>query len=70
MTEILAGIYYMRPSMLDLIPDGTHFGMNQLIEKMLREKRLVARYLVREYWLDIGCIDDFSEAEQAYREHF
>lgn len=68
--EIVAGIYYMRPAVLELIPDDQFFGMNHLIAQMLSDNRAIGRYLMEEYWLDIGNINDYSEAEDAYQTHF
>ena len=68
--EVVAGMYYMRPALLDRIPDGAYFGVDQLIRGMLAEGAPVHRYRMSEYWLDIGAIDDYSQAEEAYREHF
>jgi len=47
-----------------------YFGIDTLIAKMLAEHRPITRYLMDEYWLDIGQIDDYSEAERAYQVHF
>ncbi len=69
-TEILAGIYYMKPSIFQYIPDNQYFGMDDLIKKMLSLSKPVSRYLMREYWLDIGRLDDFNEAQVAYEKHF
>jgi NDP-sugar pyrophosphorylase family protein len=68
--EIVAGIYFMRPPVLDRIPDERFFGMNHLIASMLSAERAIGRYLMEEYWLDIGNINDYNEAEDAYRTHF
>ena len=68
--EIVAGIYFMRPALLDLIPDGEYFGIDDLINKMLAEGRIITRYLMDEYWLDIGRLEDYSKAEEAYQTHF
>ncbi len=69
-TEVVAGIYFMQPAILDFVPDQTYFGIDDLIERMLAERRPVTRYLMEEYWLDIGQIDDYSAAEEAYKTHF
>jgi len=69
-TEIVAGIYFMRPGLLALVPDDQYFGIDHLIGQMLSEGRPITRYLMEEYWLDIGRVDDYSEAEEAYRTHF
>jgi NDP-sugar pyrophosphorylase family protein len=33
-------------------------------------KENVSRYQIREYWLDIGQVEDYSKAREAYNEHF
>jgi NDP-sugar pyrophosphorylase family protein len=68
--EIVAGIYFMRPAVLERVPDGTYYGVDTLIQEMLRDDQPVSRYLMEEYWLDIGRLDDYAEAEAAYQEHF
>jgi len=68
--EILAGIYVMKPGIFELIPQNTYFGIDQLIKKMLAQSIPVATYLMSEYWLDIGMLEDYSEAQVAYEKHF
>ena len=68
--EILAGIYWATPELLELIPDDIYYGMDDLIQRMLAEGKPITRYLMEEYWLDIGRLEDFSEAEEAYHDHF
>ena len=46
---ILAGIYVLRPEILQLIPDDTYFGMDLLIKEMLRREQPVVKYDLREY---------------------
>ncbi len=70
LTEVLAGIYFIKPATLELVPDNEYFGIPDLIDKMLALGRPVMRYLMQEYWLDIGRVEDYSEAEEAYRTHF
>ncbi|MGI9592253.1 MAG: sugar phosphate nucleotidyltransferase [Myxococcota bacterium] len=68
--EIVAGIYLMKPELLARIPDDTWYGVDKLIQELLADGVPVMRYAMREYWLDIGQLDDYSQAEDAYREHF
>lgn len=68
--EILAGIYVMKPGIFKLIPDDTYFGMDDLIKTMLKNNIPVAKYEIKEYWLDIGQIDDYEKAQDVYRSHF
>ena len=69
-TYALAGIYVMKPEIFDLIPANEYFGMDSLIQKMLVLKLPILKYEITEYWLDIGCLDDFSEAQGVYKKHF
>ena len=68
--EIVAGIYLIKPNLLALVPDNKVFGIDGLISRMLAEGRMVTRYLMEEFWLDIGAIEDYDDAEEAYRTHF
>ena len=68
--EILSGIYFFKPGVFDVIPDDTYFGMDNLIHKMLDEKRAVGRFLIHEYWLDIGQVNDYTQAKEDFSKHF
>ncbi len=68
--EILAGIYFMRPAIFRFIPVNEYFGVDHLIRKLLSQSVPITRYQMPEYWLDIGRLDDFNDAQLAYDEHF
>lgn len=67
---ILAGIYVMQPAILDLIPEGQSYGMDQLIRAMLHEGRRIMKYEFEEYWLDIGQISDYEKSNEIYEQYF
>lgn len=69
-TYALAGIYVMKPQILDLIPSDVYFGMDTLLKKMLESKIPITKYELRDYWLDIGRIDDYEKAQEIYKIHF
>jgi NDP-sugar pyrophosphorylase family protein len=68
--EILAGIYAFKPESISMIPNDTYYGIDMLIKGMLAHGKPIGRYLMHEYWLDIGQIDDYNLAQSAYGEHF
>ena len=68
--EVLAGIYVFQPAALKHIPNDTYFGMDTLLQTLIRENENVTRYLIKDYWLDIGQIDDFQQAREQYTKHF
>ena len=67
---ILAGIYVMKPEIFKYFPNDEYFGMDHLILKMLKENTLVSKYELKEYWLDIGRLNDYEKAQEVYTEHF
>jgi NDP-mannose synthase len=67
---ILAGIYVMKPGIFKFFPDNEYFGMDHLIMKMLEKNEFVAKYDLNEYWLDIGRLNDYEKAQEAYNQHF
>ncbi len=68
--EILAGIYILKPPIFSLIPDNEPLGVDGLIKKMLAAGRRVGKYLMTEYWLDIGQAHHYQAAQEAYKDHF
>jgi NDP-sugar pyrophosphorylase family protein len=69
-TYALAGIYVMKPGIMDLIPDGEYFGMDSLIKKMLALELPITKYELKKYWLDIGQLQDYQTAQTVYRDYF
>jgi NDP-sugar pyrophosphorylase family protein len=69
-TMILAGIYVFKPELMNYIPDGQYFGMDNLIRSLLNEKMPITHYLIKDYWLDIGRVEDYEKAQQVYKDHF
>ena len=60
---INAGIYLLNPSIRRLIPNGQHYDIPDLIERLLQEGRPVVCFPIREYWLDIGKSDQYEQAK-------
>ena len=58
-----AGIYLLEPSVYQVIPSGKHFNMTDLIQWLLDAGRPVVSFPIREYWLDIGQLADYTQAQ-------
>ena len=69
-TTILAGIYVFKPELLDFIPTNTYYGMDNLIKDMLSKALPISHYSIKEYWLDIGQVEDYNKAQEIYNEYF
>lgn len=59
-----AGIYLCKRHVLEMIPEGLFFNATDLIEKCIEAGMKVNSYPLRDYWLDIGKMDDFQKAQE------
>jgi len=63
-----AGIYVLNPDVLDYIPQDEFYDMPSLFEKLIEKNSKTTVFPIREYWLDIGQIDDFNKANNEVKE--
>lgn len=63
-----AGIYLLEPAVYEYIPSGRHFNMTDLIQWLLDAERTVVSFPIREYWLDIGQMADYQQAQNDVKE--
>lgn len=63
---VSAGIYMFSPIVLDFIPKGVFYDMPTLFSELLKQNFAVHPFFIREYWLDIGRIDEYRRANDEY----
>lgn len=63
---VSAGIYMFSPIVLDFIPKGVFYDMPTLFSELLKQGFAVYPFFIREYWLDIGRIDEYRRANDEY----
>ena len=61
-----AGIYALSPEALDHLPIKTMFDMPTLFEHLIVAGKITAAYPLREYWLDIGQLEEFERAQREW----
>lgn len=61
-----AGIYALSPEALDYLPAETFFDMPALFERLIAAGKTTAAYPLREYWLDIGRLEEFERAQREW----
>lgn len=59
-----AGIYLLEPDVCREIPEGERFDMTDLIAHLIALGRRVVSFPIHEYWLDIGRLGDYEQAQQ------
>ena len=65
-----AGIYVLEPRVLDHVPADTPLDMPNLFENIIQKKCKAAAFPIREYWLDIGRMDDLDRANDDFARVF
>ena len=63
---VSAGIYMFSPIVLDFIPKGVFYDMPTLISELLKHDFPIHPFPIREYWLDIGRMDEYRRANDEY----
>ena len=58
------GIYVFSRSVLELVPDDRPFGFDDLMYLMLSRQEPVMTFAYDGYWLDIGRIEDYEQAQR------
>ena len=59
-----AGIYLIKRSALDEIPEDTFFNATDLIEKLISENKKVIRFPLNGTWIDIGNPQEYQKANE------
>jgi dTDP-glucose pyrophosphorylase len=65
-----AGIYVLDPEVISLIPQGKYYDMPELFKLLIDKNKETIVFPIREYWLDIGRLDDFEKANMEFMEVF
>lgn len=65
-----AGIYVLSPEVLELIPPSGLYHMTTLLQDLVAGGREVAACPLREYWLDIGRLEDLERAQEEFKQVF
>jgi len=59
-----AGIYLIKRSALEVIPEDTFFNATDLIEKLISEGKKVIRFPLNGTWIDIGNPQEYQKANE------
>lgn len=65
-----AGIYSLSPEALEKVPKNRFYDMPTLIDEVLAKKGKVGGFPITEYWMDIGQMPDFEQAQVDYEVYF
>lgn len=67
---VSAGIYVLSSEVLEYIPDDEFYDMPTLFEEMIKNNKKSISFPIREYWLDIGRMEEYEKANKEYDEVF
>ena len=67
---VSAGIYVIGQTVFRHVEAGVKIDMPAVLERVVADNGRVAVYPIREYWLDIGRMEDFEQAHAEFHEVF
>lgn len=65
-----AGVYVLEPSVIESIPNDEYIDMTTVFNNLISKEQRTSAFPVREYWIDIGQLDDFKRANVEFNEYF
>ena len=65
-----AGIYVIEPRVIGRIPKNKFVDMPDVFRDLVADGATTVAFPIREYWLDIGHMDDFQQANREYSREF
>lgn len=65
-----AGVYALEPAVLDLMEPDRPLDMPELFQRAMDKGMTTGAFPIHEYWLDIGRIGDYDQANGDYQRHF
>lgn len=66
MDFVNAGIYVLSPAVVKSVKANEHLDMTDLFLRLLEEKKRALVFPIREYWLDVGRMEDFNRAKEEF----
>ena len=63
-----AGIYVLEPEVLAFIPRDRPSDMTGIFDELLRRGCETVAFPIREYWMDIGRMEDYEQANRDYHD--
>jgi NDP-sugar pyrophosphorylase family protein len=67
---VSAGIYMLDSSCLKMIPNDEFYDIPTLFDKLIENNENIISFPIREYWLDIGRMDEYEKANREFHEVF
>lgn len=67
---VSGGIYILNPEILEYVPNNKYLDMPTLFENIIKHDRKSISFPIREYWLDIGRMEEFKKANEEYGKVF
>jgi dTDP-glucose pyrophosphorylase len=69
-TFINAGIYVLSPEALEFVDNNNYLDMPTLFMNLKKQDKNILSCTLRDYWLDIGRMEDFHRAQTDYEKYY
>lgn len=58
---IMTGIYILNKKALEFIPENEEFGMDQLIDCLIKNNKTVSSFIIEDGWYDMGQFSEYKK---------
>ena len=67
---INAGVYMLSPEVLNHIPRNKKYQIPELFIKLVKLKKKINTFNLKNYWLDIGQVEQLDQAKKEFNKIF
>lgn len=61
-----AGIYVLNPEIIYQVKKDCYLDMTDIFSENMRQKRRTLVFPIREYWMDVGRLEDFNRVQEEF----
>lgn len=67
---VSGGVYVINPEIIKYIPENEYYDITDLISKLIQEDKKLGSFPIKDYWMDIGKIEDYYKANDDINKYF
>ena len=67
-SEVYGTVYVYEPAVLKYIESDTYLDLPTLVLRLVEKGEKVVGYPCNDYWLDIGCQEDYVRAQEEFEQ--
>lgn len=67
---VSGGVYVLNPEATKYIPENEYYDITELINRLIEHNEAIGSFPIKDYWMDIGKIEDYYKANDEITKFF